>query len=215
MMGLLLGYLALGPPLLMFIVSQWVPVYIERALLPSGVMFFIWAAWALAADPVPRIVRGGVTAVLLAGFLIGLQTHLTYDGFPYAPFAEINESLQARGAQEDGAVIVHSNKLTALPAYLEAPDLPHRYLRDLPGSGSDTLARPTQAVIGFYADEDMSAAVGEAERVWLVVFERELQEFRATGVDLHPALAWLDEAFRQVRVEKYGDVAVYEYTALP
>jgi uncharacterized membrane protein len=65
--GLLLFYLSLGPPLLLLLFSQWTPVYIERALLPSGAVFCIWIAWAVTNTKLPHVAQ----YVLL--FLLGLS----------------------------------------------------------------------------------------------------------------------------------------------
>ena len=51
--------------------------------------------------------------------------------------------------------------------------LEHRYLADPPGSGSDTLARATQQILGLFAEPEISAAVGDAAGVWFIVFPRE------------------------------------------
>ena len=216
--GLILAYLAFIPPMLMFVVSQFFPVYIERALLPSGILFLLWVAWALIETGIPRFVRLFATIALLVGMFIGLQTHLTYSGFPYAPFDDVNAAIRASietggGSIRTGTVIVHSNKLTALPAHLLDPDLPHRYLPDIPGSGSDTLALPTQNVIGLFADEDIAAAIGDATRVWFVVFRQEVDEYLTAGESAHPQLAWLDERFTRISSERWDDLIVYEYAA--
>lgn len=211
--GDLLAYLAFAPALLMFAVSQWVPVYIERALLPSGVFFVLWAAWALQGTPMPRPMRIGVSAVFLAGMLLGIWQHLAYRGFPYAPFAELNRQIAAEMAPD--AAVVHASKLTALPAYLLAPDLPHRYLRDIPGSGSDTLALPTQEVIGFYADETVEEAVGASSEVWFIVFERELAEYEAAGVEIHPALEWLSDTYNVSYRETMDDLEIVIFQMQP
>ena len=212
--GLVLAYLAFTPPLLMFVVSQFVPVYVERALLPSGIVFVLWVAWALTGTSIPRFIRMFASIVLMVGMFIGLQTHLTYTGFPYAPYGGINDAIRTEiDAGDSDAVIVHSNKLTALPAYLLDPDLPHRYLPDIPGSGSDTLALPTQEVIDFYADADIEAAVRDAGRVWFLVFQREVDEYLAGGETAHPQLAWLDTRYTQVGSETWEDLIVYEYAA--
>jgi hypothetical protein len=55
----------------------------------------------------------------------------------------------------EGDVILHSNKLTMLPmtyyARLQGAAMPQRYVADRSGSGEDTLALPTQEVLGLIA----------------------------------------------------------------
>jgi hypothetical protein len=56
--------------------------------------------------------------------------------------------------------VVHTNKLTYLPMRYYAPDLPGVFLADPPGSPQDTLARPTQEALGFFATPTITEAVG-------------------------------------------------------
>jgi mannosyltransferase len=53
--ALWLLYMSFAPPIFLFLFSQWVPVYIERALLPSGVIFCIWLAWSLFDTALPEL----------------------------------------------------------------------------------------------------------------------------------------------------------------
>ncbi len=204
--GLWLAYLAFAPPVLMFAFSQWVPVYIERALLPSGVMFLLWAGWAIFGTGMPVVIRTGLLALVFSVMALGIYEHVNYDQFPYAPTAELNDWFEAH--LTPGDVVIHSNKLSMLPAYLDSPNLPLRYIADPPGSGSDTLARPTQEVIGLIAADDAAAAVGDAPRVWLVIFAQAIAEY---GDALHAHLLWLNENYTPVSRQTWGDLIVYEY----
>ncbi len=212
-------WLAFAPPLLLFAISQWQPIFIERALLPSGVAFLLWLAWAFSATRMPAFIRRAVIGLLLVGMAIGLYQHLTYGGFPYGPYAELTASLQTRAAPDD--VILHSNKLTMLPAVYYAPALPQRYLADPPGSGSDTLALPTQEVIGLFADATPADAAGDAARVWFIIFDKAAEEFANTGaaanqtdashLAAHPHLAWLDAHYTLAATEFWDEITLYVY----
>ena len=207
--ALWLGYLAGAPVLLMFLFSQWQPVFIERALLPAGVFFLIWLAWALTRTALPRLVQGVAALLLLVGFGVGIFVHLTYDGFPYAPYAALDASLAGCATADD--VVLHSNKLTFLPMRYYDRSLPQRFLADPPGSGSDTLAPATQAVLGVQAFTDMAEAVGTASRVWFIIFERAIEEYQAAGEITHPHLTWLETHYRLEQVERWGEVLLYVY----
>lgn len=202
-------YLALAPVTLLFLVSRWTPVYIERALLPSGVVFLIWLAWALQSGRMPNIARWTGWGALAVAFALGLFGFYSYHGFPYAPFAAVDRDLER--VYQPGDVILHSNKLTAIPAAYYNPELPHRYLADPPGSGSDTLAPATQQVLGLIADPDVVSAVGDARRVFFIMFARETEEYRALGRGEHPALSWLEDHFRKVNAQTWDDLVVYEF----
>lgn len=207
--GLWLGYLAAAPVLLLYLFSQWTPVFVERALLPAGVLFLLWLAWAFTRTKLPALVQRIAAALLLLGFGLGISIHLSYDGFPYAPYAGLDASLAGRVAP--GEVILHSNKLTFLPMDYYDRSLPQRFMADPPESASDTLAPATQAVMGIQADADIAQAVAAAPRIWFVIFERAIAEYQTAGAAEHPHLGWLDAHYRRERVENWGELQVYVY----
>jgi len=208
--GLWMVYLAFAPIMLIFLVSQWRPVFIQRALLPSGIIFLIWLAWIFNATPMPKQIAFISGAVLMVGMAVGIFGHLTYAGFPYAPFSEVNSDLQKR--LKVGEIVLHSNKLTMFPAIYYDDKLPHRYLSDPPGSGSDTLALPTQQVLGLMAFPDAESAVENAGRVFFLIFSRELTEYQELGFASHPHLSWLEAHFNQRNQWDWKDLLVYEFS---
>jgi mannosyltransferase len=207
--GLWLAHLSFSPVILLFLFSQWQPVFIERALLPSGVLFLLWIGWAISQTNAPKPVGRFALLILLVGMIVGLQQNIAYRGFPYGPYAKLDAYLAESVAPQD--VILHSNKLTLLPSYYYNRDLPQEYVADSPGSGSDTLALPTQKVLGLLAQPSMESAVGGANRVWFIVFSRAIEEYRALGEPTHPHLSWLDAHYHLVRVEKWDDILLYVY----
>jgi len=211
--ALWLFYLAFAPPVLLFLVSQWVPVYIERALLPSGVIFCLWLAWAMFNTTLPAPIRNGLLALLAVGVAMGLYQHITYRGFPYAPYEALNQSLRERAMEGD--VIFHSSKLTMLPAVYYDRDLPQTYIADPPGSRVDTLAPATQQVLGLEAQADIESAAGEARRVWFIIFDQSIQEYVKAGEPTHPHLAWLNANYSLVEVQNWGDLRVYLFSKRP
>jgi 4-amino-4-deoxy-L-arabinose transferase-like glycosyltransferase len=208
--GAWLAYLAFAPLVLLFLVSQLQPVFVERALLPAGVFFWMWVAWALLRTGLPRPVTWTAAIILVITFGLGLVQHITYRGFPYAPYMQMAEWLQAEAQPQD--VILHSNKLTMLPLHYYAADLPQRYLADPPGSGSDTLSGYTQQILGVHAEETIERAVGSSGKVWLVIFEQAIQEYLDAGASNHPHLDWLERNFRQVQSMSWGDARIILYS---
>jgi mannosyltransferase len=208
--GLWLAYLAFAPALLMFIVSQWRPVYVERALLPSGVIFWLWLAWALAGAGMPRFLRFINFGLLTAGVLLGLAMHLTYSGFPYGPYAALDTALEARF--QSGDVILHSNKLTVLPTLYFAPGLEQRFIADPPGASTDTLAPATQQVLGIEASNTLDVATQGKQRIWFVVFQQSIDEALSAGLPTHPQITWLDAHFQRQNIETWGPIQLYVYT---
>ena len=85
------------------------------------------------------------------------------------------------------------------------------FLADAPGSGSDTLAPATQQVLGFLAEPEITAAVGEATGIWFIVFPREELEHLADGFQAHPSLAWLSAHFTLDSVAQFGELEAYHF----
>ena len=154
--GAWLAYLAFAPLGLLFLVSQIQPVFIERALLPAGVFFWMWVGWSLSRTGLPRPVSLAATLLLLVGMGLGLFQHLTYQGFPYAPYPQMSAWLDSELLPGD--VIVHSNKLSMLPMVYYSSDQTQHFIADLPGSGADTLAPVTQRMFGLLADNSIASA---------------------------------------------------------
>jgi mannosyltransferase len=145
--------------------------------------------------------------VLLAGSL-WYQYH--YDLFPRSPFRDANAYLREHIQSDD--VIVHDNKLSFFPSHYYDRSLAQAYVRDAPGSATDTLALPTQEVLGLLAQPDISQAAGDAQRVWFVVFQRALDEATELGVE-NESKAWLDSRYTLTSVEVFNDLLVYLYEA--
>jgi hypothetical protein len=203
-------YLTAAPPAIMFAMSFWTPVYLPRALLPSGVAFGIWLGWVLVEGGLPPLMNWTFRAALVVAFGVGLWGFYSYRGFPYAPYTAITAEIGERMRAND--VILHSNKLTAIPSEYYAPELDHRYIADPPRSGSDTLALATQEVLGLIADLDAASAVRGAERVYFLMFSREVQEYRNLGAVRHPHLGWLQDQFEEFEVQEWGDLELYEFS---
>jgi len=201
------------PILLLFAVSQWRPVYIVRALLPSGLMYAVLLAGVMVAGRVPKAVRWGLLVPSAAVCLAALLNHYGYAGFPRAPFDQAAAYLRAHSQPADA--IVHGNKLTYFPTHVYDRSLPQTFIADEPGSPADTLAYPTQDALGLFAAPDLASAVARHQRVWFVIFRRAVDEYRAAGYPDHPQLSWLDERYMRVSVASFNDLDVYQYEMKP
>jgi len=210
--ALRLLYLSFAPALLLFLFSQWNPVYLERALLPSGAVFCIWLAWALTASGLPRLAQNSLLSLLVLSTCIGIVGHVSYRGFPYGPYQALNDSLRARLQPED--LLLHSNKLTFLPSRYFDRDLPQTFLADPAGGATDTLARATQEVLGIQAAADIHAATAGRERVWFVIFRQSIEEY-AAGPGQPPDLEFLESQFTLSSQEAWDDVLVYLFVRKP
>lgn len=205
------GLITLGltwmPVLLLFLVSQLRPLFILRGLLPSGVLYIMLIGWIVVKGR--PLARWTLVVGLMIGFSMGMYNHFTYAGFPYAPFTALNNYLS--GVIEPRDVVLHSNKLTMLPAFYDDPSLPHHYLQDPPASGGDTLALPTQEVLRLWAESDALEAAHSADRVYFVIFEREFEDYARLGFQSHPALDRLSEMYVKTRQMQWEDLWLYTY----
>ncbi len=206
-------WLAFMPMLFMWIASYVVqPVFLPRALLPSAVIFYIALAWLFTRADVPGPIVG-VLALAWGGVIVfSLVTHYTWDTFPNPPFDRAAHYLDRE--VQAGDVVVHGNKITALPMVYYDRDLPQRYVRDIPGSGSDTLALPTQQALGLWADDCAAVAANGAPRVWYVTFKK-LEDEMVDLVEDDPgnaqydSLRWLQVHYTQSMIKSFNDLNVY------
>ncbi len=209
----LLLFLTLTPPILIFIVSQFRPVFVIRALLPSALAYYVLVAGVLVAGAVPKPVKWGLLLPSAALIALSLANHYTYAQFPRSPFDQAAAFLHSHYQPAD--VIVHSNKLTFFPTYYYDRTLPQTFIADEPGSASDSLAYPTQQALGLFATPDIATATRGYERVWFVIFRRAVDEYRAAGYPDHPQRVWLEQHYKLISVTSFNDLDVYEYQSGP
>ena len=203
-------WLAAGPPLLMWLVSQVQSVYLERALLPSALMLYVALAWLFVRSGLPRPIVGVVGAVGLILVGLGLYHQYTWDMFPNSPFRIATAYL--RDHWQDGDVIVHQNKLTALPMVYYARNLEQRFVGDAPGSPQDTLALPTQETLGLLADGCVQVATDGSPRVWWVTFSFADEQYAAANrPEFVDAQRWLDAHYTLADRLRWNDLELALY----
>lgn len=195
------------PVITMFLISQIRGIYIERGVLVCALAYYLTMAQAILKGRSSHFVTLSLIPVplLLAG---SLWHQYNYSEFPRSPFREANVYL--REHCRTGDVIVHDNKLSFFPSYYYDRDLVQEYIGDVPGSATDTLALPTQEVLGLLAQPDISHAVGEAQRVWFVVFQRALDEAEELG-ESNVNQAWLNSHYHLVTERSFNDLKLYLY----
>lgn len=206
-------WLAFGPMLLMWGISYvFQPIFLPRALLPSALILYVALAWLFTRAGLPGPIVGvlAIAWAMVIGF--GLYTHYSWNTFPNGPFDQAAAYLRAEAGAGD--VIVHGNKLTFLPMVYYDRRLPQHYVRDIPGSESDTLAVPTQRALKLLADRCVAAAAQGAPRVWYVAFDRLEDEMIALASknpddQRYDALAWLRLHYAEVSVRNFNDLDVY------
>lgn len=207
---LLVLWLAWMPPALMWLVSQFQPVYLERALLPSAVMLYLALAWLLTRSRLPRPITALVSVVGLGLAVMGLYYQFTWATFPNSPFPTATDYIRAHW--QPGDVVVHQNKLTALPMVYYGRELDQRFIGDVPGSPQDTLALPTQESLGLMADGCIQTAAAGSTRVWWVTFAfAEEQYAQANRPEFSEAVDWLKSHFTVSQTQRYNDLEITSY----
>ncbi|MBC7877051.1 MAG: glycosyltransferase family 39 protein [Anaerolineales bacterium] len=206
--GIWLAYLAFMPPLLLWLISQFVPVYIERALLPSHAIFCIWLSWAFTQTKMPNPVQIAVFGLIIVAAIIGFFQHVTYSGFPYGPFSALNKRIDAEFQQGD--VVIHSNKLSYLPALYFGPEAPQGYITDPSGSTTDTLAPATQEILQIQAYDSIQTATMDKNRVLFIIYQQSIDEYVVSG-DVHPDLKYLNINFILTSTKIFDDIRLYLY----
>ncbi len=204
---LLVLWLAATPAIFMWLVSQVQPVYLERALLPSALMLYLVLAWLFTRGGLPRPISVVIAGVGLLLAVIGLYYQYTWDTFPNSPFPTAVDYI--RDHWQAGDVVIHQNKLTALPMIYYGRDLQQRFLADKPGSSEDTLALPTQESLGLLADAAIADAAGDARRVWWVSFDfAGAQYARAGRPEYQNAADWLAAQYTGGEPVSWNDLVV-------
>jgi mannosyltransferase len=195
------------PPFFMYLVSQIRAIYVERALLVSALAYYLGLSHAALRGRVPRLVAATLipVPVLLASSL-WYQYH--YDQFPRSPYRELNAYLREHIQPRD--VVIHDNKLSFFPSHYYDRSLPQEYIGDAPGSATDTLALPTQKVLGLMAQPDVAHAVGRSSRIWFVVFQRALDEAQEMGA-ANASKSWLDTHYQVMTEVTFRDLRLLLY----
>jgi hypothetical protein len=197
-----LGFSPLG---LMWVISQWQPIYIDRAVLPAGLLYLVAVAWLFADAGSPRLLRIGLGAICLTVAALSLGYHYTYRNFPRGPFVEASAYL--RDQVGEGDIVIHSNKLTFFPMHYYDRHLSTTWVADPAGDGSDTLARPTQEALQLFPQPDIEAAVGGAEGLWFVIFQQAINEYGGR----HPHLVWLEEIYTMEERVRLDGLLLYHF----
>lgn len=208
--GIWLAYLSFTPFLLLWLISQFWPIYVERALLPSHLIFCIWLAWTITQTKLPSPMQILTLGLILITACLGFYQHITYNGFPYGSFKALNESIQNRMAPGD--MIIHSSKLSYLPSFYYDQNLSQGYIIDPPGSNVDTLSPATRDILKLNSYEDIEKATENKSCVWFVIYKNSIEEYKLAGHKTHPHLEYLDNNFKLISIESWGNIRLYLYT---
>lgn len=205
----LLIWLTITPALIMYGLSAYIPIYIERALITSALCFLMWVGWCMEESGLPKVIEWTLRLLCIIGFTVGLFYHVNYRGFPYITRESV-DWLIARS--EPGSVIAHSNKLSFLPMRVYVDNADSYFFDDPEGSGSQTLKPPTQEVLGIHAlpFDDVDELM-KYRSVYFVIFQRAVEEYEKGGYPQHPHLQKLFTLYPHHELYVWDDLLVYYF----
>ena len=201
------------PGLLLFVISYIMrPVYVSRGMLATYLALDGLAAWVVWQG----WQKGGgklLLGALVLAAAVTLPYQITYLEFPRSPFEKAMTDLTPQ--VQEGDVILHDIKLSFFPSLFYAPDLPQKFLADIPGSSNDTYAVGSQEAMQLFPDENIEVGSEGANRVIFIMFEQTRMDYLALGLTEHPALAWLNDHGKVEKVETWTDLKAYFYRMEP
>jgi mannosyltransferase len=205
-------WLVVIPVMLMWLVSQVQPVYIERALIPSALMLYLVLGWFFTRSGVPRPILAIIGVIGLGLASVGLYHQYTWSTFPNSPFREA--ATYIRSNFQRGDVVIHEDKISALPMIYYDRALPQRYLADPLGSPEDTLALPTQQALGLVADNCVQIPSRGKQRVWFVEFAFTRDQYERAGRlnEYTRSVDWLDTHFARKEKHSFNDLDIILYS---
>jgi hypothetical protein len=167
----------------------------------------IWLAWALAPPPATAPMEEYDVVALAANIVISRWSLHPDRGFPPASSSKLNKCLAQRPQPSER--VVDANQPRALPSADLNCDGGQRRLADGPGSPPDTPGRSEQQLPGLVADSDIETAVAGAPGIWFIIFDREIEEQSALGVELCPAREPLARGIAAAEARSFGDLLAF------
>jgi len=200
--SLRLAILALGIPLLIvFAVSQWKPVYIDRLLLATAPAFYALLAWGIVASDYRAPVR--VSLILIVPLM--LISSIAYLTQPEHARPLTREAVRYVAQQRaPGEIVVHTSDSTFLGGYFYDASGTHILLYH-PADQWLTPALMRELHVTF--ETDARAAIAGQSSFWLIVaLDHIPDEQRAMQTELDRI------ATRAYEIE-IGGIGVYRYVA--
>jgi mannosyltransferase len=203
-------YLAFAMPVFLWVFSLWRPLYLPRAFIASGILFLFWLSLLIVDRRTHQFERLLLVSAVVISFAAGTVQYFDLSGFPTAPFEELGEYLNE--VVDEDSVVVHSNRLSFLPLYYFEPDLKQDFIGIKPESVHDSLSLETQDVFGVQQVLSMSEAVGDAHRVYLIIFDLAMEMYFESEGAPHPDIVFFEENnYRLESKTLWDELWLYEY----
>jgi 4-amino-4-deoxy-L-arabinose transferase-like glycosyltransferase len=198
----------LFPPVLLFLLSYIVqPVFVPRIFISSAAWAFILCGKYLEEGI--KFPVGKLNFMFLVIISVLSLPHLyLFESFPRSDFRGLSSHLKS--LEDNGALIVHDNKLSFFPTMFYGELNNQNFIRDVPGSPNDTLAKDSELALGFESVTGIEEFLDEEEIVF-VVFQRAIDEFSDQGMN-HPVLAELQKNFSEdYSINSVSDLNIYHF----
>jgi mannosyltransferase len=221
----LLICLIIIPPLLMFFMSWFMrPIYVPRAFIVSGILFYALAGIVLLEPTIVSKNTGDVikspekfdifTKSSICLFILisipALIYQISYHSFPRSDFEKMMKTIG--DSCTENCMIVHDNKLSYFPAYVYDHQENQSFIADEVGSHNDTLALISQQAMNIFAQPDINTAIGNNQEVRFVVFSKAIEEYKEIGINVHPKIQWLNSHFIQENHISIGDLEIFYFS---
>lgn len=199
----------LGLPILLFIVSYGMrPIFVPRGFIFSMLAYAVLAGWIIAKRW-KTFVGPFLLIASLSATLLTLPSLYTFSAFPRSPIQAATQYLTEQSVSSD--LILHDNKLSFFPSHFYNPALEQSFLADEPGSHNDTYALASQEAIGLYPSMNVADLTVNKNRVWFVVFQKAIQEYKDMGTKVHPVIANLEQTYQLIDQREFGDLIVMRF----
>jgi 4-amino-4-deoxy-L-arabinose transferase-like glycosyltransferase len=197
------------PPALLFAASYIIrPVFVPRGFLAS-LAVYLGLAGVIVARRWPKPVAAGVALSMVIAAMIGVPQQVSFAEFPRSPFQDAGAFLNSHIGRND--IVLHDNKLSYFPMRYYWPAMTEKFLPDVPGTPNDTYAPGSQMAMAIFPETNLNTAVGQAQRVYFVVFQETIQEYQAAGQADHPQLIDLRKTFHQTNIYTFQDLLIYQF----
>lgn len=189
------------PVLVLYSISLFRPMYVERTLIVASFGLYIWLAWTIVRAT-PRTLFRVMGGLLLAIMVAVLPNYYFNPDVQKPPMREAARTLVAQ--VQPGDVVVHTSDSSALAFMYYAPQLPNYFLAGDPDYVNETTRGRSGRIAGLEPRE-LSALVVDHTRVWLVVALDHNEEYQRARVQE------FDVRYRREELIQVGKIALVRY----
>ena len=185
------------PIALVWGISQWAPMYLDRVFVGSAPAFYVVLSWGLLR--MPRVLRWVLVVTLLGMICLSLGLYYVDDQYHKPPMRDVARYVSEHAAAGD--VVLHTGDSSFLTFVYYAPALDQVLAAGDPEHHAGSARAQSLALLG-YAAEDADVVASEHDRVWLVVAPDHSAEFQMQ------LAADLDQRYGGQLMTEFGGIQV-------